>query len=56
VANVKNKKFFGTERGATVKGRKAVIAGLGTLTAAAVTFGLLVAQSMYELDHLSLFP
>ena len=37
-----------------MQNRTMIIAGLGTCAAAAA-FGLLVAQSMYELAHLSLF-
>ena len=37
-----------------MQNRTMIIAGLGTFAAAAA-FGLLAAQCMYELEHLSLF-
>ena len=53
VVNVKSGEHFAEVF--FVKSRKIVVAAMGTFAAATAALGLLLAQSMYELAHLSLF-
>ena len=53
VVKVKAEEYFCG--GVFVRNRKIIIAGLGTLAAAAAVLGVLFAKSMYELSHFTVF-